>query len=400
MRYLIVNHIAAGRGRDAAHLRLPRPWARDLAASARACKSAGVDLVVATPVTPTVAGEAIECTPDDFGFEHVELPAYHNARSFLAVRDELATALQQTIATADVVQLDHGGHPIPLGVFADPIAQHLNVRRLWTIAGDRLPDPRLANTARTAARRLVGRPVDARVRRVWADALRSADAIVTHDLNVTHDLHRTLGIASTPVHAIDALDSDCTTTETLVIRRARITDVTRPLRLVVAGDQTIGRGTDHVLRAMQRCRRLGVKLELLIVGTGSEAAAFAKLAGELNLGPAVTFTSDPAQIGSADVFVDAALTDRARLDLARPLAAGLAPIGYAATIDSVGIVNVARNDLDALTAALFDAAIRRDTTVARMLRGVAWARERTLDVAHRRRIDLARLISARDQRAA
>ena len=345
-------------------------------------------------------GSLVDVVPDLAGFEHVALPGYHNARTFLAARELLARTLGNAIAAADVVQLDHGGHPIPLGVIADPIARHLQRRRIWTIAGDKLPDPRLAHAARTTARRLIGRPVDARVRRVWAEALRTADGILTQSASVTRDLHRTLAIGSTSIESINALDADLATAGTLAVRQERLLDTDRPLRLVVSGDQSIARGTDHVLRAMARVRRLHVPLELIVIGRGTEIAPFARLAGELGLASAVSFCDDANAVAEADVLVDASLTDRSQPDLARALAGGLAPIAYAPRIDCEGLVAVPRNDLDALTAALFNAALRRDALVARMLRGVAWASARTLDVGHRRRIELALGIIRRNSRGA
>jgi hypothetical protein len=184
------------------------------------------------------------------------------------------------------------------------------------------------------------------------------------------------------------------------MRQERLLDPNRPVRLAVVGEQTIARGTDHVLRAMQRCRRLRVPLELSVIGRGPEIAAFARLADELGLAGAVTFCDDAGCIAEADVLVDAALTDRAQTDVSRALAGGFAPIAYASPFACDGVVSVGRGDLDALTAALFDVGIRRDALVGRMLRGVAWATARTLDMAHGRRIEIAAGLARRDSRGA
>jgi hypothetical protein len=399
VNYLLVNHIPAHVGRDASHVHLPRAWARDLAAAARAASGAGARLLVATPLSDAPAPrDAIELVPDENGFEHVPLPHYSSARSFLRERAKLTAQLELAVSAADVVQLDLGGHPVPLGLVADPLARAAGKPTIWMTAGERAPDLRLASESRSATKRAVGRTLDTRVRRSLSDALREAGAVITTHAEASAELDRS-GIASTTIESVAVADAEVATDPQTAARHARLLDGSRPLRILVTGEHTIDRGTEHVLAAMFRCWRLRVPVTLVTTSRGSESDAVRQHARELGLTSHVTLI-DPVPLDEADLIIDPALGNAARLDLELFLARGLPAIAYSPRSAAPAILSLPRGDVDALADALFRAATDRAALAARMISGHAWVRARTIDAAHRQRFALARTLARTTARGA
>lgn len=386
MRYLLVNHIPTAIGADPAHLMLPGAWARDLCAAARAARAAGITLIVATPVTRRPVLDGVEVVPDEAGFEHIALPHYDSARSFLHERSSLQAALTQAISLADIVQLDHGGYPVSLGHVADPIAKAQRRKTLWILGGDALPQSTLAQSAGTVAKRLVGRGVDQRLRKLLIDHLATAALVICCADSIRSQLAE-LKIDSTCIETLDVLDSEIEPQPGA--RAKRLVDPGHPLRFIVTGEQNIIAGTDHVLRAMHRCLRLRLPMELVILGDGVERDAILRQAQSLGIATRVRFGRDGTEMRSADVWVNAALTPAAEQDWSLPLARGLAPIVYRTHPVNEHVVRVPSGYVDGLAAAMSEAAIGREALAARMLAGVSHARTRTLDAACRRRFELA-----------
>lgn len=387
MIYLLVNHIAAHPGRDTAHLRLPRPWARDILAAAAAARGAGIRLIVATPVTDAPApADAVELVPDASGFEHVVLPGYVSARSFLRERSRLDAKLRAIVAAADVVQLDLGGHPIPLGLVADPIARELAKRTLWII--DRSTDLRLGSRSRQVAKRLVGRTLRGSVRRGIAEAIRYANGIVATNDNAAADLRSQHGARVTSIESIDTTDAELPTSSAIAIRHAHLLDMTRPLTIAVRGEQTVDRGLAHVLTAMHRCWRLRAPVRLLASNRGPEAAAMVHRAEELGLSNAVRF-DDAVDLQAVALVVDPALSDGIRGSIELEVASGTPVIAYSPRRTVPGVVEITRGSVDALAESLFRAATDRPFVASLLIAGQQWARSVTLDAAHRRRFSLA-----------
>ncbi len=390
MRYLLVNHIPAGAGSDPAHLLLPADWARDVGATARAAQAAGIELTIATPFANRPIKGGVEIVPDRAGFEHLTLSFYDSARSFLHERLELTSTLDEAIARADVVQLDHGGYPVSLGHVADPIAKSRRKRTVWIISGDALPQSSLAQSAGNVAKRLVGRSVDLRLRKLLIDHLASASRVICGAAEVKTQLADSHKIVSDCIESVDVLDSEVASFADLEARTRRLLDVKRPIRFVVTGEQNVVAGTEHVLRAMHRCLRLHLPMELVILGDGVERSALLEQAGKLNIASLVRFSSDGAELRDADVWIDSGLTPVAERPFFVPMARGLAPIVYRTHATHPHVVTVPSGYADGLAMAMSDAAIKREPLVARMLAGVEYARSRTLDLACRRRFDLVR----------
>lgn len=391
MNYLLINHIAAHRGTDGARLRLPQAWARDLGAAARAAEAADIRLIVATPVSPDPPSTyAVEMMPDDVGFEHVALPGYGSARSFLRERHALTTQLQSIIAAADVVQLDLGGHPIPLGLVADPIVIAARKRKVWVV-GKSL-EVRPGSRSRHAAKRVVGRTLGAGMRRSLLEALRSADRVIASAQNIVDEAKSRAQVRATLIESIDVLDSELATAAAISARHVRLLDSQRPLRIAVHGTQTVDRGVTHVLAAIHRCWRLSSPVMFIASSVGSEVDAVRRHAAELGLNSALTLVPDP-EFADADLVVDASLSNAARADLDAIVAGGTPVIAYAPRNPSPGVMAIARGAVDDLAEAIFRATTDRGSLATLLIAGHAWARERTLDAAHRRRFELVRQLS-------
>lgn len=386
MRYLLVNHIPASPGRDPAHLVLPKEWARDVAATARVARELGIELMLATPVSGRPAA-GVEIVPDSLGFEHVALPFFDSARSFLRVRSALSATLERAIGQADLVQLDHGGHPVSLGHVADPIAKSLGTPTLWVVSGSSLPQSSLRQTAGSAAKRLVGRSVDSRLRTLLIDHLATAAGVICASTAVQQQLGGVHRIASLPIESMNVLDSEISTRVEIETRTRRLLDRTRPLRFIVTGEQNIVAGTDHVLRALHRCLRLRVPAELVILGDGVERAALLTLATELELAPYVRFSTDASELNDADVWLNAALTRAAEQPHEGMMAAGFAPILYRTQAVNEHVVTVPSGYTAGLGVAMFDAAVKREQLAGRMLAGIEHVRTRTLEAACRQRFE-------------
>lgn len=388
MNYLLVNHIAAYAGQDAAHLGLPIAWARDVAAASRAARQAGVRLIVATPISGAApTEETIELIPDDAGFEHVMLPRYWSARSFLGERSRLAAMLRTAITAADIVQLDLGGHPIPVGLVADPIARELGKPTLWMI--DRLPDVRPGSRSRQLAKRAVGRTIAGSVRRSLSDALRSAGQVIATTSEIGDDLRTRSASNISVVESIDVRDDERPTSVTIAARHARLLDTTRPLTIAVLGEQTVERGTAHVLAAMHRCLRLSAAVKLIASSRGGEVELVRRHAAELGLATSVLLVDAP-NLADADLVIDPALSNIARNDTAAIAACGLPVIAYSPRRSSPGVFEIERGAVDALAEELFQVATNRGRLATLLINGQAWAHDHTVDAAHRRRFALAR----------
>lgn len=390
MRYLLVNHIPAAPGSDAAHLLLPSDWARDVSAAARAAAEAGIALTIATPISDRPIRGGMEIVPDQLGFEHLALPFYDSARRFLHERSAIQASLGQAIAQADVVQLDHGGYPVSLGHIADPIAKEHRRSTLWIVNGESLPRSSIGQSAGNAAKRWVGRSVDSRLQKSLIAHLSSAAKVVCNSALLQNQLADTHGIESECVESMDVLETEIANSAQIETKTKRLLDHSRPLRFVVTGEQNIIAGTEHVLRAMHRCLRLRVPIELIILGDGTERGALLETATNLDIASFVRFSLDVKELQEADVWIDSALTPAAEQSIAVPMARGLAPIVYRTATPNPHVVTVPSGYSDGLSAAMFDATMQREKLVGRMLAGVAFARARTLDGACRRRFELAK----------
>ncbi|MFT3789247.1 MAG: glycosyltransferase [Tepidisphaeraceae bacterium] len=414
MNYLIVNHIPAHAGKDPAHLVVPRRWLNELQAQGGALHQVGMRLMVATPVAPRDAAapenDDVEINPADVGFEHVATLGYDSARSYLANRAELARQLREAVNAADVVQLDDGGHPVPVGLEANDAATEAKRKRVWVFGREDPTDRlRLINLARRAAKRFVGHTVTRNMASRLADAVRDADLVLAHSARVQKRFaevwnpQRCHLIDRMEVHEHEMLDA-----ASIEARRELLMQQDRPLRLLAAGRQVAISGTDHVLRAVAKCRRLHVPVELTVAGDGQDLDFFRSLAWQLGLETGVHFVQERDAVTQAwreaDLLVSGALSDVIPREVVLAVARGLTPIMYASTEAADGhgdgligderygeaILTVARGDADRLADRLVRAAGQRTALVQRMFKGLAWMKPRTIEATHRTRAAMVR----------
>lgn len=406
MKYLLVNHIPARRSGKSDRIGLPRPWLDDLAAQSSALRQIGMRLIVATPLSDTLEDDVAFVAPSDVGFEHIEVPGYSTAREFLVTRHGLAGEFARLIDVADVVQFDHGGHPITPASLADPIAIARQKPRVW-VFGDSDPFPRhdfvdhARNLARTVAKRIVGKHLHLRTEGFLRQAARSADLLIAHHASLQQTFSAEWG---THAHLIDRLDvneSDLIPGHDLTLRHARILDNARPIRFLCLPPLSAASGADQVLQAFQRIIKLRANARLILCGESVDLEPLLQAATSLNIRPAIEIFKPEQRdqaIQHADVLVDAALLTSAERPLARAIAAGLSPIAYRdlvslAPMFGPGVKIILRGDINLLADAMLQAALDRTTLAARLLDGIAFVKQRTIDVSHHRRAELvARLI--------
>jgi glycosyltransferase involved in cell wall biosynthesis len=197
-------------------------------------------------------------------------------------------------------------------------------------------------------------------------------------------------------------DATLLTEKELRERQDRIRDADKPLKLVAAGRQIAIKGTDHVLRAIRQARDRGTKLEFDVMGDGGDLPAFKALASELKLDDIVRFTGTvPYGLPLFDawskshVMVITNLTAEISRNVLLSMSRGLPLIMYGnpgtdelIRTSGAGVL-VPKGDIDALSRAFDDAATNRNALAEMASRGLATARQNTLDVTHRRRATLA-----------
>jgi hypothetical protein len=403
VKYLLVNHIPAHASPTGpAELTFSPTWLADIRATVDAARRVGADLLLATPRLDTAAaGRTI--VPDTFGFEHIPLTGFSDATQFLRARQRLAAECHLIGSAVDCVQLDLGGHPVPIGLFADA---HIDpTRPRIFLIGETPPHEaiRQLNQRRRLDKRLAGTALTARLLRMLDDSLSHAGAIIASNPDAAASLAPALRSRTQVIPQTGIDDADFLTADQLQSRHQKLLDTTRTVRFVVEGSQTIARGTEHVLQALAKCLRLSARMSLIIAGDGPDTDHFRTIAAGLGVAPHVTWIHDPLLASmaadEADVLVDAPLNDGARRDLSVFVARGLCPIGYAA--DTAGCLAVRRGDPDALAEAMLRAAVDRPALLSRMYQGVSSLRERSRDAAHRKRLEIARdLVAARRRGAA
>ena len=404
MNYLLINHAPLARGRSRAAVRVAGGWLGELKAHARAAAEAGGRLIVAAPLIDAEAsGEWVEVSPDEAGFEFVALPAYRTPAQFAKVRGDLKRRLTKAISQADVVQMGYGGHPVPLGRVAWPIAGRLGKKRVWSF-GESDPFGRLNLEAANAAgpiTRLVKRRRVARLEAFCRRAVREADLVFAHTPAVAERFKDVWGPHCHLFERSLLADADVLTDADWSRRRAMLRETGRPLRLVTAGRQVATAGTDHVLRAVAKCRRLSVPLELDVLGAGTDLEVFKQVAAEENITDAVRFRGTvPADLtfdvwADRDALVSATLTAEADRNLLPAAARGLAIVAYRTggadkvLANSGAAVLVPRGEVDALADAFLRLHQNRYRLEELGANGLGLARSRTLDATHRRRAALA-----------
>lgn len=411
VRYLLINHVPFGRGNAPGTFLVGDMWLEDLRAQADAIRDAGMELTVATPMVEQLdlkasgSFNAVEIRPEDHGFRYEPLPFYISMKQFLRTRAALTARIAEVIASADIVQMGYGGHPVALGELAWPIARKHQKKTIWVFDGAD-PFPRLelhARQQKNFIKRLAQQWLVKRFAKMCRDAVMHADLVFAHNAAVVERFKDVW--EPRRCHAFDrsfVTDATLISDAELTQRRQRLLDPTSPLRLVVAGRQIKIKATDHVLRAMREAIDRGAKLELNVMGDGDDLPAFKQLAASLQLDPHVRF-SGTVPYGKplfdawsdAHVMVITNLTAEISRNVLLAMARGLPLIMYAnpgtdelIRKSGAGLL-VPNGDVDKLTDALLDAASNRGVLSEMAAKGLAFARDNTLNSTHRRRAQLA-----------
>jgi glycosyltransferase involved in cell wall biosynthesis len=407
MTYLLINHVPLGHTEHAGEYRIGDLWLEDLRAQARAVREAGFDkLVVATPCVPvsqqlSASGSFnfVKINPAQYGFEYVPLPRYLSMRGYLRVKKRLQARLADAIGKADVVQMGYGGHPVALGQVAWPIAKKLGRKRIWVFDGAD-PFPRLELQARQAG--LLKRWVKTRAVKKFAkfcrEAVRSADAVFAHNASV---VQRFKDVWGAHCHAFDrsfVTDEILIDTDHLARRQGKLLDGTKPLRLIAAGRQVMIKGTNHVIRAVAKARRLATNVEFDVLGDGDDLQTFKDLAHHEHVEQHVRFLGTVPygpelwqKWDEADVMVITNLTAEISRNVLLAAARGLPIITYtnAGTDDMLNsadaAIQVPRGDVDRLADAFIDAHRNRKRLAQLAMNGWKLARSKNLDETHRQR---------------
>lgn len=411
MKYLLVNHVALGHGNAPGTYRIGDLWLADLRAQARAITDAGMRLVVATPCVPANAPlsasgsfNTIEITPAEQGFEYVPLPRYLSMREYLRVRKPLQNALRDAMRDADVVQLGYGGHPIALGQVAWPIAGELGKKRIWIFDGAD-PFPRLeldVKKTRNPIKKFIKRRRVKQFEAFCRDAVAHSTAVFAHNASVVKRFAAQWG---PHCHAFDrsfVTDEVLIDPDELARRQGFLLESNRPLRLVVAGRQIYIKGTDQIIRALAKARRLSVPIELDVLGDGEDLNGFKRLAAELKVAEHVRFLGT-VPFGPelfdvwdrADVMVVTNLTAEISRNILLSCARGLPLVTYTnpgtdqMLKDADAAILVPRADIDRLADAFIQAQKNRARLAELAVNGWKLARTKNLDETHRRRAELA-----------
>lgn len=360
-------------------IRVSDAFAADLIAQAAALRGKACSLTLATPrfETPdakTLSKEnLVDLKLSDHGIADAPLPAYRTMPQFIAAKSTLEKAILATIATADVVQLGAGGHPMALGQFAWPLIDPTKHKRIFVFAGDPLPGREKAitsgrNPAKILAKRMAVRTFAAFCRQ----AAREADAVFAHDPAVQKRFAKDWNDRCETFVASPIGDDALATPKLIAARLKRLANPKSELNIIAIAGRGATAGVDHVTRAVEKIKRFGIAANLVL----SDAA-------------------DAAAFDSADLFVAAPLVPTENASIYFAAARGLPILSYRAgaadaLAEAAGAAAcVERGEADRLSARLLDLARDRQTLSAMAAAARGWAATVTRDSVHRQRAAIA-----------
>lgn len=410
MNYLLVNHVPFFKGQSPGVFRLGDLWLEDLRAQARAIHAAGGRLTVATPLERTLAETAsgsfnlIEIRPPADGFNYAPLTRYQSMKQYLLRRATVRRELTDAIGKTDVVQMGYGGHPVGLGRVAFPIAKKLGKHTIWVFDGAD-PFPRLqllADNTRNPVKRWIKRRMNRKFEAFCRRAIRESDLVFAHNNAVVERFKDVWGPHCYQFDRSFVTDEIVLNETEIAARAARLLDKNRSMRLVVCGRQILIKGTDHVLRALAKARRLGGRLSLDVIGDGTDLPGFIELSRELGLEDHVRVRGVVPYgkvlfdvWAECDLMVITNLTAEISRNTLLAAARGMPIITYqnAGTDKMLNDAEagwiVERGNVDALAETFVQACRERQKLVTLLHNARTLAKSITLDNTHRRRAELA-----------
>ncbi|MGC4031244.1 MAG: hypothetical protein QM754_05790 [Tepidisphaeraceae bacterium] len=180
-------------------------------------------------------------------------------------------------------------------------------------------------------------------------------------------------------------------------RTRRTLDGQHAVRVVAVPSVGVTGGLDHVIRAVAKARRLGIKV-LLHFAPGTAVPNLTALRTELGLTDGVDTSAQSLTdtFDEADLFVAAPLTPAENPSIFMAAARGLPILTYAASptdaalAQAGGATTIERGDANALSAALIDLCRDREKLAATAESSRGWAAAVTRDAVHRARAALVR----------
>lgn len=405
MKYLCVTHVPVFAGQSPGMLRFTRAHLRDLLPQAAALREAGFDFVLATPLFETIDArtlahhEIVTLPKHQRPFSYVPLPGYRTMPQFLSARNALLDQIRIAASDADIVQLGAGGHPMALGQVAWPVISKLRKKRVFVFGSD--PFPALAKavtSGRNPAKRLAKQLGVRQFEKFCANAIKEADLVFTHTTAIADRFRKAWAdhchVFDQPPLTREQISRD------LGARAARLSDNSKPVRLVSVGETSLTKGVDHLLRSLGKARRLSAKLELDLIGDLTQSADLMdvlraeKLENAVRLRGRIDLT---AAFDEADAFVASSLIPQNDPIIYTAAARGLPIVTYQsgspaadAQLTSAGCaVVVERGDSLRLAQALLDLARDRTKLIEMSRQATEFAYASTIDAVHERRAELA-----------
>ncbi len=404
MKYLCVTHVPVFAGQSPGVVRFTRAHLRELLPQATALREAGFEFVLATPLYDTIDArtlaqhEIVDLPKHDRPFAYVPLPGYRTMPQFLSARAELLEQVRIAAKGADIIQLGAAGHPTALGQVAWPVVSKLNKKRIFVFGSDPFPGlARHAASGRNPAKRIAKQLSVQRFEKFCGRAIRDANLVFAHSPALADRFRRAW---SDRCHTFDP--QPLARAEILADptdRLARLSDKSRPLRLVSIGETSLTRGVDHLLRSLGKARRLSEKLELDLIGDLTASADLMDVLRSEKIGNAVRLRGviDPvAAFDDADLFVASSLIPQNDPIIFLAAARALPIVTYQsgtpadALLESAGCAMVIpRGENDLLSQALLDLGRDRAKLVEMSKQAIRFASASTIDRVHERRAELA-----------
>jgi glycosyltransferase involved in cell wall biosynthesis len=376
MIYLTIQPEPLAKGRSPASVVLPRARLLDLTTHAQAMQRVGARLMLASPRVEHLAGHQLlaEITPDREGFEFAPLPG-DEAFKWFAGGGDGKQFLRDLVAAAAIVEVRNAGSAASRQAWTT--AAQLSRKRIWVIDDDAKQrieaESQYLQEADAAFVELLGppqQPATASARVQYFQRPLITDAMLL------------------PPKLVEQRQ-----------KQFRKRDV--PVRVAVAGPQVALTGTEQVIKAIARLRRLSVTIMLDVIGEGVDLPVLREIAHDAGIAQQVRFHGELASAELADVWSGCAALVIARLDagssphLAAALARALPVIAYtgareyAAAERAGAVLLVPKADVDSLADAMLKLHTNRDQLAQMMQSAVNHASTLTLDLMHFRRAELA-----------
>jgi len=409
MKYLVIEHVPLGYSHTTGHYQIGAMWLEDLRAMSKAIQQQGGELHVATPllhnldVLESGSFDLITIKPEEEGFTYHPLPEFRSFKQLFSAWNRLQQGFNAAIKNMDIVQLSYGGHPLPLGQLA---WKHCDPDKVIWIFDGADPFPRYQEIIRlepNPVKKLIRQFLMWDFKRFCQRIIPKAGLVFSHNDSAVQRFKKIWGDNCHLFPRTFVRDTMLLDAAQLEKRCEFLADTSRPLRLIVAGRQILIKATDHVLKAMKKAQKAGIKVELIVLGEGEDLDYFKQTATKLGLDDSVDFRGQVPYgkplfdiWASCDAMVITNLTSEISRNTMLSMAHALPLIIYRneGTDPMIEAYDagylIPRGDIDALSDAFINVAQQREKLVTYCKNGQHAASEHTLDKCHDSRAVLAR----------